>query len=609
MKTKNKKSMKTMYKYLFLLAGLIFSINIQSQNGVSAQQSSAGTAPDSTTQATEKPIFTRHELSLWGSGGYSTLFYKPTIGARDPFNFGGTIGVGYTIFFNKNFGLLLGGELAFYKASYKLNHLMNDGQRVLIDIYDIGDNRTTEHEFYYRSEFTNYAERQTLLNMNIPIMLQFQTSMGESHKFFAGLGFKFGIPLTGFYAAAPDSKLKASGYSETLNQNFFDQRDMGFGEFRSNDNEQKLSFDKSYTGFAELGIRWKLASRLYMYTGIYFDYTFNDILRDKHGKEFLEYGQTIPINDDRITTNSILTSSYTQNGVRNQIINKVSPLSFGLKLRFGIDASKQVEKKGEKQAEKSELEKAQSKANVPCNCYDIESLRQLFDLYDRKCGNDNHKNEDAGKDNNPNNNSGNNQGNNPNNNQGNINGDSYKDSYKNPYKDSNKDAYKEPYREPYKDSYVDKERERARYNNEYNNKEHEYVERERTAQEYGKVKDMMIIYTDGYEINQTELSPIMKIIIDDKLPLLQQYNSDRYTIVCEGHTCNLGTPMYNWNLGQMRAEVVRNYLIMKGFKAENLVAISKGSTMPITANTSESSRKPNRRVVFIVLEKNNNVKK
>ncbi|MDR0873115.1 MAG: OmpA family protein, partial [Prevotellaceae bacterium] len=129
------------------------------------------------------------------------------------------------------------------------------------------------------------------------------------------------------------------------------------------------------------------------------------------------------------------------------------------------------------------------------------------------------------------------------------------------------------------------------------------AEMKRATAEYGKLTDLLVLYVDGYEINQSKLSPIMEKMIDDKIRLLQKYNNDKYIIICEGHTCDLGREEFNLNLGQMRAEVVREYLITKGFMGDNLIATSKGESTPIVVNDSEANRKINRRVVFLIKEK------
>ena len=129
------------------------------------------------------------------------------------------------------------------------------------------------------------------------------------------------------------------------------------------------------------------------------------------------------------------------------------------------------------------------------------------------------------------------------------------------------------------------------------------AEMKRATREYGKLTDVVVLQVDGYEVNQTKLSPIMERMVDEKIKQLQRYNSDKYTIICEGHTCDLGREDFNLNLGQKRAEVIREYLMSKGFNGDNLVATSKGEMSPIVVNDGEPNRKINRRVVFLIKEK------
>jgi len=63
-----------------------------------------------------------------------------------------------------------------------------------------------------------------------------------------------------------------------------------------------------------------------------------------------------------------------------------------------------------------------------------------------------------------------------------------------------------------------------------------------------------------------------------------------------GHTDNTGTPDYNRDLSQRRAESVRNYLISKGIDSSRLTAKGYGETEPETTNDTPEGRAQNRRV-------------
>jgi outer membrane protein OmpA-like peptidoglycan-associated protein len=63
-----------------------------------------------------------------------------------------------------------------------------------------------------------------------------------------------------------------------------------------------------------------------------------------------------------------------------------------------------------------------------------------------------------------------------------------------------------------------------------------------------------------------------------------------------GHTDNSGSPADNQHLSALRAEAVRNYLVVKGVPFQQMIARGYGSTMPRTPDTTPRGRAANRRV-------------
>ncbi|MBY8966172.1 OmpA family protein [Algiphilus sp. NNCM1] len=64
----------------------------------------------------------------------------------------------------------------------------------------------------------------------------------------------------------------------------------------------------------------------------------------------------------------------------------------------------------------------------------------------------------------------------------------------------------------------------------------------------------------------------------------------------EGHTDSIGTTQYNEQLGQKRANVVRDYLVEKGVGAARITTRSAGELQPIATNETDKGRLLNRRV-------------
>ena len=283
--------------------------------------------PQDTTKTTATAVsdtaYCPHEVSVWGAGGLSSLSYSPEFGDRSS-KLGGAFGLGYTYFFHRDFGVLAGVELAFYGSSFKLNDLPSSSYRTV----DIDDENTQNID--YKTQVKNYEERQSMMNINIPLMLQYRTDVFDGHKFYAGLGFKFGFPVSGKYEILKGSTLSASGdYYDSHKQELFEGRDLGYGDFNIRQ-KGDIGVRFSFMGAAEAGMKWNLNHPvLSLYTGLYFEYGFNDIVKT-HSKQF--YDNEKPTRGAH-QVNTVLTSEHDG----KSFTSRVSPMAFGLKVRLGVD--------------------------------------------------------------------------------------------------------------------------------------------------------------------------------------------------------------------------------------------------------------------------------
>ncbi|HEX8796776.1 MAG TPA: carboxypeptidase regulatory-like domain-containing protein [Polyangiaceae bacterium] len=71
----------------------------------------------------------------------------------------------------------------------------------------------------------------------------------------------------------------------------------------------------------------------------------------------------------------------------------------------------------------------------------------------------------------------------------------------------------------------------------------------------------------------------------------------------QGHTDNSGTPEHNKVLSEQRADAVRAWLVQHGVAADRLVSRGYGQEKPLVPNVTAGNRARNRRVQFIILEK------
>ena len=106
-----------------------------------------------------------------------------------------------------------------------------------------------------------------------------------------------------------------------------------------------------------------------------------------------------------------------------------------------------------------------------------------------------------------------------------------------------------------------------------------------------------IYFNTGKSTFRSEDVPVR---IESISTLLKQYPNAKFSI--EGHTDNVGSDAFNKKLSQDRAEVVKNALIQKGLKAENLSAVGYGESKPVASNKTAAGKAKNRRTE-VVLQK------
>ncbi len=90
-------------------------------------------------------------------------------------------------------------------------------------------------------------------------------------------------------------------------------------------------------------------------------------------------------------------------------------------------------------------------------------------------------------------------------------------------------------------------------------------------------------------------------ITDEMIPALEQAKiildeDTATTFLILGHTCSVGSDSYNQKLSERRAASVKNWLVNNGIASDRLESIGYGESQPKYDNSTEDSRKLNRRV-------------
>lgn len=264
----------------------------------------------------------KHEFSIYGGGGLSTLNYKLNNVNDDKVNSkaGYMAGIGYTFFFSRQWGVATGAELATYKSESELYSVMDTHETV----DDYGDN----FDFILFQKGLN--EEQEAQYINIPLMIQFQAK--DDAGFYAAFGGKIGVPTKGKYKYSYNS-LTTKGYYPSLNVMYDDVEYRRFGTFGGKEGRGDLNFKTAFMVSAEIGMKWSLDKSFSLYTGAYADYGLNDVVKDGKNEKLLPYNNENPTD---FRNNSVLNSEYNHYWDKKSLAGKVRPLAVGLKIKMSF---------------------------------------------------------------------------------------------------------------------------------------------------------------------------------------------------------------------------------------------------------------------------------
>jgi outer membrane protein OmpA-like peptidoglycan-associated protein len=109
-------------------------------------------------------------------------------------------------------------------------------------------------------------------------------------------------------------------------------------------------------------------------------------------------------------------------------------------------------------------------------------------------------------------------------------------------------------------------------------------------------KDLLIYF----EFNDSKFKPDpqFETSIADFKSWLEKYPGSILSV--KGHTDLVGTPDYNRDLGQKRAEIVTKYLVGLGIFSDRIIPESMGESEPVAGYITQEGRAKNRRTVISI---------
>ena len=335
----------------------------------------------------------RHEFSVWGGGGISSLQYDAYIGGIEgnhKVGTGGIVGLGYDYFFNYNWSLGTGVEFSALAGKTEFG-LVNDKFIRPMDKWGGGNQL-----ILFDTQGNDFYERQRAYYINIPVMARFQFDLFKGHKFYAAAGPKIGIPVDGMYRSK--GELRTTGYLWQNNEISTEHRyenmpEHGFGNYKNN-YKGDLDFKVNIMASVEAGIKWRFKEnkKWHLYTGLFADFGLNDVVKGNSdakidGKEFYTFN---PETQD-YTVNSLFYSAKGDgtSSPSEFMASRVNTFAFGAKARvsFGIkpfDKKERAPKPEEKgyegltAAQMEDIMGRNTKALIDAQNKEFEELKKLI---------------------------------------------------------------------------------------------------------------------------------------------------------------------------------------------------------------------------------------
>jgi len=255
--------------------------------------------------------FIRSEFSINTGGGVSSFQTRPIAG-KDLWSWTATAGLGYHFFFSPHWGVGTGANFAIYNGGMSFKNLEQQQDAI---------NALTGSAFDFLVS-SNFKETYQAMMVNFPLMLQYQ---GKGEKaFYAALGAKAGIPVS--VKSLSNGDFTSKGYFPNLNVTYEDLPEFGFVNNQPlPENKAGIQLKTAFMASVELGIKWRLGTKTSLYTGIYADYTLNDVTN-----------QPAPANTNLVVYQSGTPVQLSYNTTPNSYTRRMAPLAGGITLRLAF---------------------------------------------------------------------------------------------------------------------------------------------------------------------------------------------------------------------------------------------------------------------------------
>jgi OOP family OmpA-OmpF porin len=115
-------------------------------------------------------------------------------------------------------------------------------------------------------------------------------------------------------------------------------------------------------------------------------------------------------------------------------------------------------------------------------------------------------------------------------------------------------------------------------------------------------KEIVILEQVQFDTGKATIKKASDALIDEIVQVLAEH-PEILRVEVQGHTDSRGTPAFNKELSQQRANAVTKAMIKRGVDPQRLTPKGYGQDVPIADNATDEGRQTNRRVEFKIVEK------
>lgn len=196
---------------------------------------------------------------------------------------GGALKVGYVYGITNHIGIGAGAEFAQYKQNVSFGRANATLSNFEVD--------QTTSAFVYNVTAVNYKEAQTLRAVQIPLFLQYKTTINTGVDFNFRAGVKYFLPVSYKFDASASS-VSGTGYYPDVNLTIDNLPEFGFGTQPNYAASGEYKTKGVLMSTFELGFTFKLTEKNALYTAMFLDSGYGSILDQKQSESFIGYSPT-----------------------------------------------------------------------------------------------------------------------------------------------------------------------------------------------------------------------------------------------------------------------------------------------------------------------------